>query len=190
PPPLRSAPPLSATFPDELLRSAGTAQLAVRFTLAPVEIGGVMIPAGETVMPLLGAGNHDPARFPDPERLDVRRPSLEPLTFGGGVHYCLGAALAPAETEIVFPALGERCGEIELTGDPPRFRDGLTLRGLDSLHVALRPTAGAPVAIALAAPPPVAAPPPAPAVDTGRHVLEVRPRAQADGTDAGWRNAL
>src|SRR5262245_18670813 len=187
---LRSDPSLFASLPDELLRYDGTAQLAVRFTLAPVEIGGMTIPAGQTVMPLLGAGNHDPARFPDPERLDVRRPSLEPLTFGGGVHYCLGAALARAETEIVFRALVERFGEIELTGEPPRFRDRLTLRGLDSLHVALRPTAGAPVAIALAAPPPVAAPPPAPAVDTGRHVLEVRPRAQADGTDAGWRNAL
>src|SRR5262249_60295513 len=106
PPPLRSAPPLSATFPDELLRSAGTAQLAVRFTLAPVEIGGVMIPAGETVMPLLGAGNHDPARFPDPERLGVRGPSLQPPTFGGGVPHCLGAAPAPPETGRGLPALG------------------------------------------------------------------------------------
>src|SRR5262245_5902439 len=186
---LRSDPALFASLPDELLRYDGTAQLAVRFTLAPVEIGGVMIPAGETVMPLLGAGNHDPARFPDPERLDVRRPTFDPLTFGGGVHYCLGAALARAETEIVFRALVERFGEIELTGEPPHFRDRLTLRGLDSLHVALRPAAEAPATIA-AAPPPVAALPPAPAVDAVRRVLEVRPRAQADGTDAGWRNAL
>src|SRR5262249_49451288 len=186
---LRSDPALFASLPDELLRYDGTAQLAVRFTLAPVEIGGITIPPGQTAMPLLAAGNHDPARFPDPDRLDVRRPSFDPLTFGGGVHYCLGAALARAETEIVFRALVERFGEIELTGEPPRFRDRLTLRGLDSLHVALRPAADAPVPIA-AVLPPVAALPPAPAVDTGRRVLQVRPRAQADGTDAGWRNAL
>jgi cytochrome P450 len=187
---LRSDPSLFTSLPDELLRYDGTAQLAVRFTLAPVEIGGVAIPAGETVMPVIGAGNHDLARFPDPERLDVRRPSLEPLTFGGGVHYCLGAALARAETEIVFRALVERFGEIELTGEPPHFRDRLTLRGLDSLHVALRPVAGGAVAMAGAPPPPATAASPAPAVDTGRRVLELRPRAQGDGTDAGWRNAL
>src|SRR5262249_5163095 len=172
PPPLRSAPPLSATFPDELLRSAGTAQLAVRFTLAPVEIGGVTIPAGETVMPIIGAGNHDPAHFPDPERLDVRRPSFEPLPFGGGVHYCLGAAPARGGTGIVFRAPGGRTGEIELTGEPPCFRDRLPLRGLDSLHVALRPAASVHAATAVAAPPAPAASAPL-AVDTRRPVLEL-----------------
>jgi cytochrome P450 len=187
---LRSEPALFANLPDELLRYDGTAQLAVRFTLAPVEIGGVAIPAGESVMPILGAGNHDPARFPDPGRLDVRRPNLEPLTFGGGVHYCLGAALARAEIEILFRALLERFGEIELVGDPPTFRDRLTLRGVESLHVALSPATRAHATIAAAAPPLAAAPPAEATVDTGRRVLELRPRAQADGTDAGWRNAL
>jgi cytochrome P450 len=187
---LRTDDALFANLPDELLRYDGTAQLAIRYTLAPIEVGGVTIPEGQSIMPMLGAGNHDPARFPEPDRLDVRRADVDPLSFGGGVHYCLGAALAKAEIEIVFRALLKRFGDIALAGDPPRFRDRLTLRGLDALHVSLRPAAtrGAPVA--------AAAPPPAPALaaaavaaHTGR-VLELRPRAQADGTDAGWRNAL
>jgi cytochrome P450 len=187
---LREDPSLLANLSDELLRYDGTAQLAIRFTLAPIEIGGVPIPAGESVMPLLGAGNHDPARFPDPDRLDVRRPGLEPLSFGGGVHYCLGAALARAEIEIAFRALVERFDAIELAGEPPRFRDRLTLRGLESLHIALRPAAARRAHVETTAAPPPEIPIPAPPVDTDRTVLGLRPRAAADGTDSGWRNAL
>jgi cytochrome P450 len=66
---------------------------------------------------------------------------VEPLSFGGGVHFCLGAALARVETEIVFRALLDRFDTIALEGPPPRFRDRLTLRGLESLHVAVRPAA-------------------------------------------------
>jgi cytochrome P450 len=186
---LREDPSLFDNLPDELLRYDGTAQLAIRHALAPVEVGGVTIPSGESLMPILGAGNHDPARFAEPDRLDVRRTSIEPLSFGGGVHYCLGAALARAEIEIVFRALLERFGTIVLDGPPPRFRDRLTLRGLESLHVALRPAASRRAATEVAPPPPaIATRGPAPA-DTDRPVLEARPRG-AEGGDAGWRNAL
>ncbi len=165
---LRAEPSLVGNLPDELLRYDGTAQVAMRQTLAAVEVGGVTIPAGEAVIPLLGAGNHDPARFADPDRLDIRRPALEPLSFGGGVHYCLGAALARAEIEIAFRALIERFEVIELAGEPPRFRDRLTLRGLESLQVSVRPAARR-------------------GMEPDRSVLGLRPRA---GADAGWRNAL
>ncbi|HJQ83833.1 MAG TPA: cytochrome P450 [Candidatus Binatia bacterium] len=186
---LRADPSLFANLPDELLRYDGTAQVAIRFTLAPVEIGGITIPAGESILPMLGAGNHDPARFPEPGRLDVRRTGLEPLSFGGGVHYCLGAALARAEIEILFRALFDRFGEIALVGEAPRFRDRLTLRGLESLTVALRPARAG--ASSVAAPAPAAAPASPPThPDTTRPVLGLRPRVQADGTDAGWRDAL
>src|SRR5262249_1300655 len=136
------------------LRYDGTVQLSSRHALEPVEIGGVAIPAGEAIMPLLGAGNHDPARFAEPDRLDVRRANVEPLSFGGGVHYCLGPALARVEMEIVFRALLESFGTIALDGPSPRFRDRLTLRGLESLHVALRPASSRRAIIDLAPPPP------------------------------------
>jgi cytochrome P450 len=187
---LRTDPSLFANLPDELLRYDGTAQLAIRHTLAPIEVGGVGIAAGESIMPLLGAANHDAARFAEPHRLDVRRTDVEPLSFGGGVHYCLGAALARAEIEIVFRALLERFGMIALDGPPPRFRDRLTLRGLEHLQVVLRPAVIQRARIELAPPPLAVAATGASRVDTGRPVLEARPRPEMDGSDAGWRNAL
>jgi len=150
---LREDPSLYAGLADELLRYDGTVQVSSRYALEPVEVGGVTIAAGETIMPLLGAGNHDPARFAEPDRLDVRRTNVEPLSFGGGVHYCLGAALARVETEIVFRALLDRFGTIALDGPPPRFRDRMILRGLESLHVVVHPAATTRVKIA-----PVASP--------------------------------
>ena len=138
---LREDPSLYAGVAEELLRYDGTVQVSSRHALEPVQIGDVTIPAGESIVPVLGAGNHDPARFAEPHRLDVRRTNVEPLSFGGGVHYCLGAALARVETEIVFRALLERFDSIALDGRPPRFRDRLTLRGLESLHVVVRPAA-------------------------------------------------
>ena len=77
-------------LPDELIRYDGTAQMTVRVTREPLEIGGVSIPAQETVLVLLGAGNRDPERYPRPDELDVSRSNVRPLTFGGGVHYCPG----------------------------------------------------------------------------------------------------
>jgi cytochrome P450 len=138
---LRSDASLFANLPDELLRYDGTAQLVNRLTEASIDVGGTTIPAGEQVFALLGAGNHDPARYPNPDALDVTRADVQPLTFGGGVHFCLGAALARAEIEIVFRSLLGRFAEIELAGDPPQFQDRLTLRGLTGLNVACRVTA-------------------------------------------------
>jgi cytochrome P450 len=132
---LRGAASLVANLPDEFLRYDGTAQLVNRVTEASVEVGGVTIPAGEQVFALLGAGNRDPARYPNPDQLDVTRTDIQPLTFGGGVHFCLGAALARAEIEITFRTLLQRFDHIELTGDEPCFQDRLTLRGLTALNV-------------------------------------------------------
>lgn len=139
---LRRDPSLVAKLPDEFLRYDGTAQLVSRVTEAAVEIGGVTIPAGEQVFAMLGAGNRDPARYVEPDRFDVMRADVQPLTFGGGVHFCLGAALARAEIEITFRTLIERFAHIELAGEAPRFSDRLTLRGLTALHVACRTGAG------------------------------------------------
>jgi cytochrome P450 len=139
---LRRDASLFANLPDEFLRYDGTAQLVNRVTEASVEVGGVTIPAGEQVFAMLGAGNHDPARFPHPDQLDVTRTDIQPLSFGGGVHFCLGAALARAEIEITFRTLLQRFDQIELAGEAPRFNDRLTLRGLGALNVACRASAG------------------------------------------------
>ena len=69
-----------------------------------------------TIYSLLGGGNHDPSRFAEPDRLDLTRTGIRPLSFGGGVHFCLGAALARLEIETFFRRLFERFGTIELDG--------------------------------------------------------------------------
>ncbi|MBI3785313.1 MAG: cytochrome P450 [Deltaproteobacteria bacterium] len=182
---LRRDPSLFANLPDELLRYDGTAQLANRVTEASVEVGGVTISAGEQVFALLGAGNHDPARFANPDQLDVTRTDIQPLTFGGGVHFCLGAALARAEIEITFRTLLQRFDYIELAADEPRFQDRLTLRGLVDLNVECR-TASTARAQVVADTAPISGA--APATATAEYAERgLRPRAAAD---LRWRAEL
>ena len=132
---------LVAGISDELLRYDGTVQMVNRVTEAEVEVAGTTIPAGEVVFALIGAGNHDPARYQDPDRLDVQRTDIQPLSFGGGVHFCLGAALARSEIRITLDALLDRFEQIELDGAPPPFQDRLTLRGLPYLKLACKQSA-------------------------------------------------
>jgi len=181
---LRTTPSLFANLPDEFLRFDGTAQLVNRFTEADVEVGGMRIPAGEQVFTLLGAGNHDPGRYGEPDRLDFTRTDIQPLSFGGGVHFCLGAALARAEIEITFRSLLGRFEVIELAGDPPRFHDRLTLRGLTALNVACRSAAARPARAEATAVRPAASPTGA-TVDRG-----LRPGAGRADADLAWRAAL
>jgi cytochrome P450 len=87
---------------------------------------------------LLGAANHDPAAFNDPDRLDLGRENANRhLAFGGGHHFCLGAALARLEGEVAIPSLVRRFPTIDLSGEPVR-RTTFTLRGLEHLPVAIR----------------------------------------------------
>jgi cytochrome P450 len=190
---LRSDPGLYASLPEEFLRYDGTAQMVNRVTEAAVEIGGVTIPAGEQVFALVGAANHDPLRYDRPDELDLKRTNIHPLTFGGGVHFCLGAALARAEIGITFRSLLDRFDSIELAGDPPRFQDRLTLRGLTELNVTCRQTtgwqAGRPVPEARApvdARQRVVAPPPA----TGVAERGLRPSTGGGEADLRWRTEL
>ena len=182
---LRADPALFAKLPDELLRYDGTVQMAARVTTAPVSACGVEIPAGEPVIVMLGAGNHDPARNPDPDRFDLARADVDPLSFGGGVHFCLGASLARLEVDVVFRALLARFGTIELAKEP-RFMDRLTLRGLESLDLACRAEAAPAARAAARRPAALAAKPAAPLpLDLDAAVLGLRP---AD--DGPWREAL
>jgi len=103
-------------------------------TNTDVEIGGVTLPANESVIMLLGAANRDPAHYANPEQLDVGRQNVRPISFGGGIHHCLGAQLARLEGELVFAALVERLPTLELPEkDNPAWRHSFTLRGLSRL---------------------------------------------------------
>ncbi len=111
--------PLVRAVIEESMRWDPAVQSCTRFTTVPVELGGVRIPAGETVQCMLGSANRDPAHFPSPDRFDPARPNLrDHLAFGAGRHFCLGASLARIEAE---EALARLFGELPgLRLDPDR----------------------------------------------------------------------
>ncbi|WP_432034046.1 cytochrome P450 family protein [Streptomyces antibioticus] len=123
---------------EELARYDGPAPLAIRrFPTEDVTIGGVGIPAGETVLLSLAGAHRDPRRFTDPDRLDIGRDATAHLALGHGIHYCLGAPLARMETEIALTALLDRFPglALDLPLDGPRWRPSMRARGLLSLPV-------------------------------------------------------
>ncbi|UYN93090.1 MAG: cytochrome P450 [Enhydrobacter sp.] len=131
---LKDDPSLIANAIEELLRYDSSVQLTGRVTMAEVEVGGVRLAAGESVIMLLGAANRDPAQYAEPDELDVGRQNVRPMSFGGGIHHCLGAQLARLEAELVFTALVERLPGIELPAkDNPEWKRSFTLRGLSKL---------------------------------------------------------
>jgi len=136
---LRARPELYRALPNELLRYDSTVQLVLRMVLEPIEQSdGTVLTPGELVMAMVGAGNRDPRRFLDPDRLDVTRPDVKPLSFGGGPHFCLGAALARTELEIFFSRVFDQVDAFELTGAAPH-RDTLTMRGPWEVPLAFSP---------------------------------------------------
>ena len=131
---LKADPSLIPNAVEELLRYDSSVQLTGRVTNAEGEIGGKTLGASESVVVLLGAANHDPAHYPEPDRLDVGRAHVRPLSFGGGIHHCLGAQLARLEAELVFTALVERLPNLGLLEKAsPAWRANFTLRGLSRL---------------------------------------------------------
>ena len=120
---------------DELLRYDSSVQLTGRTTLEDVgDIGGIAMAKGQSVLCLLGAANRDPAIYPEPDRLDIRRSDIRPLSFGGGIHYCLGAQLARIEGEIAIATLLRRLPTLRLDDpDHPDWRQTFVLRGLNKL---------------------------------------------------------
>jgi cytochrome P450 len=133
---VREDPARLAGTVEEFIRYEAPALFAIRrFPVEDVTIAGVTIPAGETVWVSPSAANRDPARFPDPDRLDLTRDASGHLALGHGIHYCLGAPLARAETEISLAALLERFPELALADDGIRWRRSLRARGLVALPV-------------------------------------------------------
>ncbi|MGD0390655.1 MAG: cytochrome P450, partial [Tepidisphaeraceae bacterium] len=130
-------PDLIESAVDELLRYDSPVQWTSRLTGEPIEINGQTIPPGEIVLGCLGAANRDPARFSDPDRLDIRRSDNRHLAFGSGIHYCLGAALARMEAQIAIRELAARFPHMRLAKTKLRWLKGLTFRGVKALPVIL-----------------------------------------------------
>jgi cytochrome P450 len=126
-----SVPP--PAFVEEVLRFDSPVQLTSRVA-HDTTVGGVAVSQTTGVITLLGAGNRDPRRFTNPGRFDPMRPDGGPLSFGGGAHFCIGAALARLEGAVAFPRLLRRFPKISAAGEPTR-RDTLLLRGFEALPV-------------------------------------------------------
>lgn len=127
-------PAAAALLVEELLRFDPPLHLFTRFALEDCEVAGVHLRRGETVGLLLGSAGRDPERFDAPDRLDLSRAPNPHVSFGGGLHFCLGAPLARLELQVAYRVLFERMPQLALC-EPPRFRDAYHFRGLEALHV-------------------------------------------------------
>jgi len=133
---LKANPGLIANAIEEFLRYDSSVQLTGRVALEDIDdLGGKNIPKGESVLCLLGSANRDPAVYPDrPDRLDITRPKIRPLSFGGGIHLCLGAQLARIEAEVAISTLLRRLPDLRLdNAENPEWRPTFVLRGLKNL---------------------------------------------------------
>ncbi|WP_336115083.1 cytochrome P450 [Streptomyces sp. PTD9-10] len=127
---LRDDPGLSVKIVEELLRYEPPVQLVPQRTcITDIEVRGVTIPKGSRIWLVLGAGNRDPERFPDPDRFDPDREDIQHLGFGSGIHSCFGAPLARLEAQIALAELARRLDNPQLVEDPPPYRPNAVLRG-------------------------------------------------------------
>ena len=136
---LRADPELIPGGVEELLRFDAPVQTNIRYALAECEVNGQALRQRENLVLLLGAANRDPEAFEDPARLDVGRRARGHLSFGGGIHHCVGAPLARLIGRIALEMLLERFQSMKLAGHRPRFRPSGVIRGLDSLQVRFVP---------------------------------------------------
>lgn len=130
---LRARLELMPSAVEEMLRFESPANVVARITRTPVHIGGVDIPAGELLYCLTGAANRDPAVFTNPQQFDIERTPNPHLSFGGGVHYCIGAPLARLEAAVAFEALLSRFPHLQLAHTQVQWRSLINLRGLTAL---------------------------------------------------------
>ena len=153
---LRDDPSLMDSAINEFLRYDSPVQLDGRRALEDCEIGGKQIKANQRVINMLGAANHDPSVFTDPHKLDITRNEDSHVSFGRGIHYCLGSPLALMEGKIAFTALLERFSDIRLVAEP-EYRQQIVLRGAKELWVEVERASSASSASRRAEPAAVAA---------------------------------
>jgi cytochrome P450 len=132
---LRDEPALIQPAVEELLRYESPSQHTARLAPDDVMLGGKQIRKRQAVIAVMAAGNRDPERFPDPDRLDLERKDNRHLAFGWAAHFCFGAPLARMEGQIAFATLLRRIGHLEIEPAPLVWRQNLGLRGLQSLPV-------------------------------------------------------
>lgn len=139
---LEADPSLAENAIEELLRFDSPVQITIRVASTDVDLGSTTIPAGAEVIVMLGAANRDPERYAHPDKLDLRRKDVLPISFGGGIHYCLGAPLARLEGRIALPMLLRRLPGLSLredvNPDELAWNPNIGLRGLQSLPVVFR----------------------------------------------------
>ncbi|MGA7870521.1 MAG: cytochrome P450 [Candidatus Binatus sp.] len=137
---LRENRQLIPTAIEEMLRYDPPVQMTLRIPTAAANIGGTEMPAGSLAFILLAAANRDPAHFPNPEQFDVAREPNEHVSFGEGIHFCLGAPLARLEGAIAIESMLEKFPRLQLA-DPSaklEYRGSLALRGLSELRLSAR----------------------------------------------------
>jgi pimeloyl-[acyl-carrier protein] synthase len=127
---------------EELLRYESPIQHTARLAPDDLELGGKRIRKRQAVLAVLGAANHDPERFPNPDEFNITRPDNRHVAFGWAGHYCFGAPLARMEAQTAFSTMLRRLPNLALEPVPPVWRQNQGFRGLQSLPV----TFDAPVA--------------------------------------------
>ncbi|MDV3347370.1 cytochrome P450 [Leptothoe sp. LEGE 181152] len=132
---LKQEPTLIKKGVEELLRYDSPVQFLARMATSDLDIGGKTIRAGERIFLALGAANRDPHQFSEPDRLHFLRHQGQPIPFGSGIHYCLGAALARMQGQIAINTMIQKLLHLKLAPEPLKWRKNLVLRGLKSLPV-------------------------------------------------------
>ncbi len=132
---LLSNPDLIGGAVEEVLRYDPPVQVVRRLANEPIEIGDVNIKTNDALTILVGACNRDPRVNPDPDRFDISREKPKHISFGAGIHYCLGAELARTEARIAFRQLFKAAPDLRLVDTPPLYKGPFALRGLQELMV-------------------------------------------------------
>ena len=132
---LRANPEIIRTAVEELLRYESPVQYVSRVAKEELEIAGLRIPAGDSVVFLLPAANRDPRKFDDPDRLNLRRVRNDHLAFGAGAHFCIGSQLARLEGQVAILKLLQRFPAMRLASEPADWVPNFNIRGLKSLMV-------------------------------------------------------
>jgi cytochrome P450 len=123
---------------DETLRFEPTGHATARYTMQDVDYYGTTVPAGNAVLLLMAAANRDPRRFDRPEVFDIFRPDLQHLTFGYGLHYCLGANLARLEGRVALDEILNRWPEWDVDYDDIELAPTSTVRGWERMPLIVR----------------------------------------------------